>query len=108
MTSSGCASALVVGDPGWRLSRFEERLDDWIDLESPPDDVRAAVTAWILTRVDDPFQGARRELGFPNLWTAVVPGSIHRPQSVVVCSYWVSVGDRTVVCNQVATLGHPV
>jgi hypothetical protein len=97
----------VAGDQ-WLLSQFEERLDQWIDLESPPEDVRLAVTAWILTRIDDPFEGAHREPDFPNLWAAVVPGSLHSPQSVVFCSYWVGVRDQTITCNQFATLSYPV
>ncbi|MEJ7794592.1 MAG: hypothetical protein WKF50_03505 [Nocardioides sp.] len=62
---------------------------------------------WILSRIETPFEGARREPGFSNLWYAVVPGSIHAPTSVVVCSYWVDVNERVLRCDQIATLGYP-
>lgn len=93
--------------PAWRLVSFVERLDSWIELEAPPDDVRQLVTAWIFTRMDDPFEGARREPNFENLWFAVIPGSIHGPMSVVGCSYWIEVSTRTVRCDSIATLSHP-
>ena len=45
----------------------------WIERELPSDDLRLTVTAWILTRYDDPYQGVQREPGFDNLWFGEIP-----------------------------------
>ena len=65
----------------WQLKDFEESLDHWISLESPDDDLRLVVTAWVLTRFDDPYQGVRREPGFANLWFGPIPGSVQAGRS---------------------------
>lgn len=39
----------------WELANFEAHLDEWIELEGPPEDGRVRVTSWILTRIDDPL-----------------------------------------------------
>lgn len=59
----------------WALEGFLDRLDAWAEFESPKDDLRLIVTAWILTRYDDPYQGVRREPGFANLWFGAIPNS---------------------------------
>lgn len=92
----------------WALEDFIKRLDWWIDSESPPDDLRLIVTAWILTRYDDPFQGVRRESAFPNLWFGAVPDSEDGAGKVVVCSYWIAESTRTVRCDSFATLSLPL
>jgi hypothetical protein len=46
--------AMDSGINPWQLKDFEESLDHWISLESPDDDLRLVVTAWVLTRFDDP------------------------------------------------------
>jgi hypothetical protein len=56
------------GVPAWTLAGFLDRLDIWADLEKPSDDLRLLVTAWIMTRYDDPYSGVRRADGFENLW----------------------------------------
>jgi hypothetical protein len=65
-----------------------------------------AVRAWLLSRLDDPYHGVRREPGFENLWSGVVP-STHRGWTVVVCSYFVFEAMGTVRCNSLATLNLP-
>lgn len=92
----------------WALTGFLEALDRWIALESPDDDLRLRVTAWVLTRADDPYQGVRREPEFENLWLGAIPGTIHAPSSVVVCSYWIEESSHLVRCESFATLGMPI
>lgn len=66
------------------------------------------VTAWVLTRYDDPYQGVRRESGFPNLWFGVVPDTDDGSGHVVVCSYWIAESTRTVRCDNFGTLSRPL
>lgn len=99
-----------MGDtpPSWTLDRFLAELDSWIEREGPNIDLRLVVTAWILSRTVDPFGGARREPGFDNLWSAVVPDSGDGAGQVVACSYWVEVGRHVVRCNSFALLSWPI
>jgi hypothetical protein len=92
----------------WTLVGFLERLDAWADLESPEDDLRLLVTAWILTRYDNPYQGVRREPSFPNLWFGAVPNSYHGDGNVVACAYWVEESSRVVRCDSFASLRLPL
>ncbi|MGH3426050.1 MAG: hypothetical protein ACRDQZ_00490, partial [Mycobacteriales bacterium] len=85
-----------------------ERFDAWVELESPTDDLRCVVMAWIMTREDDPYQGVRREAGFPNLWSGPVPDSCDRSGHVVVCSYWIKESSRAVCCAIFGTLSLPL
>jgi hypothetical protein len=90
------------------LENFLERFDAWVELESPTDDLRCIVMAWILTRDDDPYQGVRRETGFPNLWFGPVPNSYDGSGHVVTCSYWIKESSRTVRCDNFGTLSLPL
>ncbi|ONH35677.1 hypothetical protein [Protofrankia sp. BMG5.30] len=92
----------------WVLVNFVERLDLWIETESPSDDLRRLVTAWIFTRIDDPYQGVRREPGFANLWFGPIPGSEHGEWAVVCCSYWIEEQAHRVVCDTFTTLTRPL
>lgn len=94
-------------DPVWSLVGFGERMDAWIDLEEPQDDLRIAVASWALSRFDDPYQGVRREPGFENLWYGVIPGTQHGDNQVVVCSYWIEERTHVVRCDSIATLALP-
>lgn len=96
------------GTAPWTLEGFLELLDTWIQIESPPDDLRLLVTAWIMTRYDDPYQGVHREPSFENLWYGPVPRSANGKGAVVVCSYWIIESTRTVRCNSFATLNLPI
>ena len=91
----------------WVLEDFEARLDQWIEVESPADNLRILVTAWVLSRFDDPYAGVHREPDFGNLWFGPVPGSVHEGR-VVVCSYWIYEAERTVRCDSIATLNLPI
>jgi hypothetical protein len=92
----------------WLLEDFLEKLDIWVKLEQPSDDLCLTVTAWILSRTDDPYQGVSRESGFPNLWFGVVPDSRDDEGRVVTCSYWIEELRHTVRCDSFATLSPPL
>ncbi len=75
--------------PSWTLVGFLERLDEWVDRESPPAGLRVLVTTWLLTRL------------------GVIPDSELGGQ-VVCCSYWLSERARSATCDSFATLSYPV
>jgi hypothetical protein len=60
----------------WQLVRFLEHLNRWGEIESPDPDTRLVVTAWVMSRHEDPYRGVRREPGFPNLWFGKVPNTL--------------------------------
>jgi hypothetical protein len=93
--------------PSWNLKDFLEQLDAWIDAEKPTQDLILHVTAWIMSRADDPYQGVRREPTFPNLWYVTVPGSLS-DGSVVLCSYFIFELTHEVHCKGFGTIGWPV
>lgn len=95
------------GPPPWTLQGFLECLDVWSHLESPSQDLKLLVTAWIMSRLEDPYQGVRRAEGFSNLWFGAVPNSQHSAV-VVACSYWIEEESRTVRCDSLATLSLPL
>lgn len=92
----------------WRQEAFETRLDEWIELEGPTLRLRRLVTAWALTRLEDPYDGMQRQSGFPNLWFGRIPGTYEPADgTVVVCSLWIEETSRTVRCDRIGTLGIP-
>jgi hypothetical protein len=93
--------------PFWRLEDFGERLDYWAATQDASPELRRLVATWILTRFDDPYQGVRREPGFPNLWFGQVPGSLHGDHAVF-CTYRIFELDRSVRCDNFATLSLPI
>lgn len=92
----------------WTPQGFEQCLQTWDDLEQPDDDLRLHVVEWVFSRLDDPYQGVKREPGFPNLWWGVVPGTFHGDGKVVVCSFWIVESERVVRCESLASLSWPV
>ena len=92
----------------WALEGFEEALDRWIALEQPTADLRVAVTAWILTRFDEPYVGVWRAPGFDNLWFGSIPTSLHGDNMVVTCSYWIFEREQKLRCDSFATLSLPI
>lgn len=92
----------------WFLERFLEKLDQWVDLEAPPDHSRLAATAWIMTRLDDPYLGVRRAMGFENLWYGPVAGSQHGSGLVATCSYWIFEREHRLRCDSFASLTRPL
>jgi len=92
----------------WTLDKFPERFRAWLELESPSDNLRRIVGNWVLTRYDDPYQGAERVEGFPNLWFGQIPNSRDDSGHVVTCSYWIEESSRTVRCDNFGTLSLPL
>lgn len=99
-----------VADSGsrWVLDQFLEQLDSWIERESPGGDLRLLVTAWVLTRDDDPYAGVQREPEFDSLWFGPVPDSEDGAGHIVACSYWIDEEQRIVRCNGFSTLSLPL
>jgi len=93
-------------EAGWNLTGFDDHLDNWIGLESPSDELRHSVASWLLSRIDDPYYGMRREPPHPNLWFGMIPGTRHGTQAVY-CSYLIFEQTGTVRCNSVTTLSWP-
>lgn len=93
--------------PFWRLEGFVERLEIWGAEPDATDELRRFVTMWIFTRFEDPYQGVERSPDAPNLWFGQIPGTVH-DESVVVCAYWIFESDRTVRCDNFATLSLPL
>lgn len=92
--------------PGWRLDGFEERLDAWAEREGENVDQNLIlfVLGWVLTRGVDPYEGAEREPGFPNLWSAWVPEVRDAEGRGVLCSYWIDEATRVVRCDNYGLL----
>jgi hypothetical protein len=93
--------------PFWRLTDFGERLDIWVAEQGASSELRRLVATWILTRFDDPYQGVNRVSGFANLWFGQVPGSVHG-EHAVCCTYRIFELERTVHCDNFATLSLPI
>jgi hypothetical protein len=94
--------------PSWKLEGFLERLDAWIEREAPSSDLVSVVYAWVMSRYEDPYQGMRRETGFPNLWYGAIPSTNTKEGTVVVCSHWIEESTKTVRCDSFATLSLPL
>jgi hypothetical protein len=86
----------------WRLERFADAIEAWIERESPSDEMRLRVVDWVWQRQDDPYRGMRRD-DLPNLWFGPIPGTQVRG-TVVTCSYWIYEANRTVLCSDICTL----
>lgn len=93
-------------EPLWSLFNAEEALDRWIHSSEPDQDLIIVVTEWLLSRLEDPYQGVRREPQFPNLWVGKVPRSL-RGGMQVLCAYRIFEQDRRVVMDNIATLRRP-
>lgn len=91
----------------WRLANFAACIDAWEERDQPEGDLALVVAHWIFSRIEDPYQGVRREPSFPNLWYGTVPNSEHGFMRAVLCCYWIYEGQRAVRCESIATLGLP-
>ncbi len=96
-----------MASAGWQLAGFDDRFEAWVAQENPDADTRTAVLAWIMNRYTNPYRGARREPGFPNVWWARIPGTA-TAQTAVVCSFAVEEQSKVVVCYSIATLNQPI
>jgi len=70
----------------WQILGTEECLDRWQDREEPSTDLSFLVAEWLVSKLDDPYQGMRRVPELPNLWFGKVSRSDHGADSVVVCT----------------------
>jgi hypothetical protein len=96
-------------EAGWNLTNVDECLDRWEQECVPADELRRLVIAALLSRMDDPYDGARRESWFgnePSLWFWMVPGSLHAGQAVYV-SFMVFERLGTVRIDSIMTLSWP-
>ncbi len=98
---------MLDGVPEWHLEDFLERLDDWAEHEGVPDDLKLIVTAWIFTRMEDPYRGVRLVENFPNLWFGVVPRTSDGSGRYVTCTYWIQETRRAVRCDIFGWLHSP-
>lgn len=90
----------------WTLVGFLDRFDMWALSEPVADDLRLEVLEWVLSRVNDPYEGAKREHRIPNLW--ITPACyIEGASRAVVCSYWIYESERLVKCDNFGTLTVP-
>ncbi len=96
------------GDTSWVLERFIERLDLWVDLESPPEQLRLTVTEQIFTRMETPYRGVKRVPEGDNLWFGVIPGTAHEAGMAVTWAYRVFESRRAVRCDLIETLRIPL
>ena len=94
--------------PAWRLERFAEHFESWIEREDPTTDLRLLVGFWIWTRSETPYQGVQRAEGFENLWFGAVPNTDDGLGHVVACSYWIEESRHAVRCDSLATLDLPL
>lgn len=95
---------------GWRLELFLERFDMWAQREGTnvDQDLRLVVVSWMQSRMDDPYQGVRRQEGFENFWFGLIPNSGDGQGNFVGCSYWIFEADRLVRCDNYGLLSWPV
>jgi hypothetical protein len=95
--------------PFWKLERFGENLERWIDQEQPDPALRRVVVEWTFGRYDDPYQaGLKRDKDQPNFYWGAIPDTLHSEGQVVTCGYWIFEENRTVVCFGYATLSLPL
>jgi hypothetical protein len=92
----------------WKLERFVERLDLWVDVTRPSEDLRIRVTEQIFTRMEHPYRGVKRVAGSDNLWFGVIPGSSHDPGMVVTWAYRIFDSRRAVRCDLIESLSYPI
>jgi hypothetical protein len=98
-------------ESGWNLAGFDEWVDLWISRDAPDQDTRHQVRAWLITRIDDPYEdmeliGVTGGLGHPNLWGGWVPGTVWDFRGVY-CSCMIFPATGTVRCDSLATLAWP-
>lgn len=93
----------------WVLARFEEMFVRWVEIESPDERTQERVIDWVASRREDPTQGVRRELDFPNLWFGRIPGTFDGASGTsVTCTYQILVKSRVVRCLGIGRVGNPM
>jgi hypothetical protein len=99
----------VAPDPSelWTLEQLDERFDAWVKQEAPSTDLCVYVLDWVMSRMGDPYDGARRQPGFSNLWFAPIPDTEHDGKQAT-CTYWIEEATRRVRFDMFATLDLPI
>ena len=93
----------------WKLERFGDHLERWIDQKRPHPALRKVVIDWTFARYDNPYEGGlRRDKNQPNFYWGRIPGTLHNEHDVVTCGYWIYEETRTVVCYGYASLSLPL
>jgi hypothetical protein len=93
----------------YELVDLRKALNVW-ELNEPVSaalkEVREEVVNWALDRHTDPYQGAARVAGFPNLWRSRIPGTWHDGQ-MVFCLFYIFEIPREVKFDGFSTLSLP-
>lgn len=97
-----------VAEPRWNLVGFDQCLNEWVASESPSEAQRWTTGNWVLSVMEDPYRGMRREGGEANLWFGLVPGTNDTDENVVTCSYWIFEASGTVRCDRFAIMRLPL
>jgi hypothetical protein len=97
-----------VPDPiSWSLVNVESALDRWIEIDEPDDELRNVVLNWLLSRLEDRYQGVRRDPRFPNLWFGRIPWTL-RGDRQAVCAYRIEERTREIICDNIVMLRLPI
>ena len=92
----------------WLLAGFAEWITLWVRDYAPALPTIVAVRGWVLSRAEDPFDGAKFVEGSADYLFSIVPGSMGEHGRVVTCAYWIHRGDRTVRCDTISAASWPI
>ncbi|HEY5881642.1 MAG TPA: hypothetical protein VIU11_22220 [Nakamurella sp.] len=95
-----------MAEPAWSLINVEPALDRWIEIDDP-DELRNVVLNWLLTRLEDPYQGDWESVGRGEPWFGRIPRTL-RGDRQAVCAYRIEEGPREIVCDSIAMLSLPI
>lgn len=98
----------MAPEPLWRVVGHADCLERWIADESPSTDLRILVTAWLMTRMEDPYRGMDRMPEFPGWWFGKVARSDHGRYGAVYCTCQIDEVNREVYVRGITTLNKPV
>lgn len=92
----------------WLLAGFDEWITRWVRDYAPTLSTIVAVRGWVLSRAEDPFDGAKFVKGSDDYLFCAIPGSMGEHGRVVTCAYWIHRDDRTVRCDTISAASWPV
>ena len=87
---------------------FNKWLKIWVREYAPSLPLIVTVRGWVLSRAEDPFEGAKFVPGFNDYLFAAIPGSMGEDGRVVTCAYRIHRADWTVECDMISTSSWPV
>ena len=90
----------------WEFSDFHLHYNQWIEGDSPPDDFRFWVMAWLYQLQDDPKVAAAPADGLGEPWWFPKVPHAENDTHAVVCLYSID-GDH-VRCSGITTLRKPL